>query len=58
MVEAQGTAPWSNPVITCAFMFIVPRDTINVGERGHNFNGFHHHRPQMRYDLAGALFWD
>lgn len=45
MVEAQGTAPWSNPVITCAFMFIVPRDTINVGERGHNFNGFHHHRP-------------
>jgi len=26
MVEAQGTAPWSNPVITCAFMFIVPRD--------------------------------
>lgn len=47
MVEAQGTAPWSNPVITCAFMFIVPRDSQYVSEYGRKFNGFRAALPHM-----------
>ncbi len=31
MVEAPGTAPGSDPLITSAFMFIVPKDTLQIG---------------------------
>ncbi|GIT87324.1 hypothetical protein ROBYS_23400 [Roseobacter sp. OBYS 0001] len=32
MVESPGTAPGSDPLITSAFMFIVPRDIDYIGE--------------------------
>jgi hypothetical protein len=30
LVESPGTAPGSDPLITSAFMFIVPRDKSNI----------------------------
>ena len=32
MVEPPGTAPGSDPLITSAFMSIVPKDTFYIGE--------------------------
>ncbi|KQB97933.1 hypothetical protein AL073_03165 [Loktanella sp. 1ANDIMAR09] len=31
MVETPGTAPGSDPLITSAFMSIVPKDTLQIG---------------------------
>ncbi len=31
LVESPGTAPGSDPLITSAFMFIVPKDKFNIG---------------------------
>ncbi len=33
MVESPGTAPGSDPRITSAFMSIVPKDNVNIGDR-------------------------
>ena len=38
MVETPGTAPGSDPLITSAFMFIVPKDFLQIRERGGEFN--------------------
>ncbi|EDQ04695.1 hypothetical protein OIHEL45_13380 [Sulfitobacter indolifex HEL-45] len=39
MVEPPGTAPGSEPLITSAFMSIVPKDMTKVGPRGMNCKG-------------------
>jgi hypothetical protein len=31
LVETPGTAPGSDPLITSAFMSIVPKDTLQIG---------------------------
>ena len=33
MVETPGTAPGSDPLITSAFMSIVPKDTTDIGPK-------------------------
>jgi hypothetical protein len=38
-VESPGTAPGSDPIITSAFMSIVPKNTLNIGEGPADFNG-------------------
>ena len=37
-METPGTAPGSDPLITSAFMSIVPKDALKVGDRGRNCN--------------------
>ena len=32
LVESPGTAPGSEPLITSAFMSIVPKDSFHIGE--------------------------
>ena len=39
-MESPGTAPGSDPRITSAFMFIVPRDNWNIGAPRHDLKGF------------------
>ncbi len=38
-MEPPGTAPGSDPLITCAFMPIVPKDTVNIGAWRRNLKG-------------------
>ena len=39
LVEPPGTAPGSDPLITSAFMSIVPKDTPNLGLAGARCKG-------------------
>ena len=34
LVESPGTAPGSDPLMTSAFMFIVPKDNVYIGGDG------------------------
>jgi hypothetical protein len=38
-VESPGTAPGSDPIITSAFMSIVPKDNSDIGDGWRDFNG-------------------
>ena len=39
-MESPGTAPGSNPFITSAFISIVPKDKLNIGEMRANLKGY------------------
>jgi hypothetical protein len=55
MVESSGTAPESDPVITCAFMFIVPRDILDISGMQ---RGFNHSLGGLESSFAGKpLYW-
>ena len=54
-MEPPGTAPGSDPLITSAFMFIVPKDRMNIGPRPVLGKGFATLIRAARGNLVDAL---
>ncbi len=58
-MESPGTAPGSDPLITSAFMFIVPRDTAYIdalrGNLKRQTGAFQNRSPYIKVNFTGKI---